>query len=179
MKKPNLLNTIFVVEGKNDRERLLKLGIPYVVITDGSNVSRETLRHLQTLEKKHRIVILTDPDGPGHNISAKLQGALNNPFVLCVAKVHATRKNEVGIEHIPLKVLQDLLSEYMQNTYVSSSNITYLDLIKLNLSGPESKAKRAKISAAFNLINGPLKMVYIQLLLLDINYESISELLNE
>lgn len=179
MKVSFLLNTVFVVEGKNDRERLAKLGIPYVVITDGSNVSRETLNHLQALEKKHKIVILTDPDGPGHKISAKLLASLTNPELLSVAKADAISKKGVGIEYVSLEILRKLLAEYMQKTYVSASDINYIDLINLNLSGPHSKAKRTHIAETFKLINGSLKTIYPQLLLLDIKLESIIELLNE
>lgn len=179
MNDVKLLNMIFVVEGKNDRERLMKLGIPYVVITDGTKVSRETLKHLQILEKKHTIVVLTDPDRAGREISAKLEAALLSPILLNVPKTLVISKKDIGIEYIPLDALRDLLAPYMQNQYVSSSNITYSALLSLKLAGPQSKARRRIMTEAFNLIYGPLKTMYIQLLLLDINYERIEQLLHE
>jgi len=174
-----LLNTIFVVEGKNDAERLSQIGIPYVVITEGNKVSRETIEHLQQLEKKHTIVILTDPDGPGNKISEKLQENLSSPVILSVPKALARHKKAIGIEHLDLKALQALCAPYVNSAYKTSSNITYLALINLNLTGPGSKVKRMKIAKALGIPYGPLRKMYKAMLLLDITLETVIRINNE
>lgn len=174
-----LLNTIFVVEGKNDAERLSQIGIPYVVITEGNKVSRETIEHLQQLEKKHTIVILTDPDGPGNKISEKLHEKLSSPVILSVPKRLARHKKAIGIEHLDLKALQALCAPYVNSVYETSSNITYVDLINLNLTGPNSRAKRMNIANTLKIPYGPLHKMYKAMLLLDIALATVIRISNE
>ncbi len=179
MNELTLLNTIFVVEGKNDAERLAQIGIPYVIITEGNKVSRETIEHLQQLEKKHTIVILTDPDGPGNKISEKLQGKLSSPAILSVPKGLARHKKDIGIEHLDIDTLKELCAPYVNSAYKTSSNITYVALINLNLTGPGSKTKRMKITKALGIPYGPLHKMYKAMLLLDITLETVIRINNE
>lgn len=174
-----LLNSVFVVEGKNDYEKLMKCGVPYAVITKGYNVSRETTQHLQSLEKGHTIVILTDPDTPGRKIAKRISESLSNPQVISVPKSLAIGKKEVGIERVPLKDLKEIIKPYTQNEFISHSNVAYLDLIGLGLSGAKSTARKEVIAAHFNLLVAPLKVMHKQILLLNISLEALKESLNE
>lgn len=173
-----LLNCVFVVEGKNDYEKLLKCGVPYAVITKGYNVSRETIKHLQTLEKNHTIILLTDPDGPGKKIADRISATLVSPQIISVQKSVATSKKEVGIERVPLKTLQEIIAPYTQNEFISYSNVTHLDLLALNLSGPQSKDRKKKLIAHFSLLTGPLKTIHKQILLMNIKLDELKECLD-
>lgn len=178
MNEPELIKSIFVVEGKNDREKLLKCGIPYVVITDGYNVSRETVEHLQVLEKKHTIVILTDPDGPGRKISERLQRVLSAPRILLVPKGAANGKKEVGIEYVSLALLQEITAPYTKEKSKTTSDLTYEDLLQYPLSGPGSKETKAKVITHYKLISASLKKLYVQLLLLDVTKSDLERVIH-
>lgn len=174
-----LLNTIFVVEGKNDSERFKKLGVPYIVRTDGTKVPRETINHLWALSLKHRIVALTDPDGPGRYISGLLEREILNITVLEIEKKFTTRKEKLGIENMPLPLLNAIITPYIGKEYISKSNVKFSDLVSLNLSGPGSKQRKLIIADKFNLLYGSLKNMYTQILLLDIKLIDLVEALNE
>lgn len=174
-----LINSIFVVEGKNDYEKVLKCGVPYAVITKGYNVSRETVNHLLALEKTHNIVILTDPDGPGRKTAERIKEKIISSHIISVPKSLATGKKEVGIERIPLQELKEIIAPYTGKEFISRSNVTYLDLISLELSGPNSKARKEAIAQRFSLLTGPLKIMHKQILLLNISREDLKDSLNE
>ena len=174
-----LLNNIFVVEGKHDAERLTKIGVPYVVITDGTKVSRETSKHLQNLENYHKIIILTDPDKPGAYISLKLSKYLKNPVFIRIPKMHTIKNNSVGIENVPLPVLKESIANYLEESFETSSDITYIELIQLGLMGPGSKAKKLLLNETFHLLNFNLKNTHIQLQLLNISLAEVKEALHE
>ena len=60
---------IIVVEGTHD-EIKVKAAYPNAecVITNGSEISNETIELIKELAKTHRIIIFTDPDSPGERI---------------------------------------------------------------------------------------------------------------
>ena len=59
---------VIVVEGQSDVNKLRLLIDADYVITNGSEISRETIEYIKTLSLTRRIIILTDPDYPGMRI---------------------------------------------------------------------------------------------------------------
>ncbi|MGI6735254.1 MAG: toprim domain-containing protein [Bacilli bacterium] len=179
MNDKNLLNCIFVVEGKNDAEKLKKANIPYVVSTEGLSVPRETVKHLQELSKIHEIIILTDPDGPGQRIESLLLKEIPAAKILNVSKKDSVQAAKIGIEKIALNVLKEYIKPYINKRFTTSSDVKYINLLDLGLTGPNSKLKRRKIAKKFSLIASSLKHMYTQIQLLNINYEDLKKALNE
>lgn len=177
--RKTLLNTIFVVEGKNDGERLHKIGVPYIVRTEGTKVPRETINHLRALSNKHQVVLLTDPDGPGKYISDLIIKEIPESMLLKIDKKNAIKGNTVGVENISLPNLKALIAPYLNYTYNTASSLQFSDLLALNLTGPNSKDNKIKLAHKFNLLNGSLKNMYIQMLLLDLNINDLAEALYE
>ncbi|MFA5485954.1 MAG: toprim domain-containing protein [Bacilli bacterium] len=177
--RKTLLNTIFVVEGKSDSERLHKLGVPYIVRTEGTKVPRETINHLCALAKKHQIVILTDPDGPGEYISEIIVKKIPQSIVLKIDKKLAIKSNNVGIENVGLPALKTIIDPYINNIFMTTSLLKFSDLLSLNLTGPQSKENKAKLANKFSLLTSSLKNMYTQMLLLDLNFNDLVEALNE
>ena len=64
-----MYNEVLVVEGKNDKSRILAI-FPHlqVITTNGSEISEETLRMIEELSKNHQIILFLDPDFPGERI---------------------------------------------------------------------------------------------------------------
>lgn len=177
--RKELLNAIFVVEGKTDSERLHKLGVPYIVRTQGSIVSRGTINHLVELSNIHTIVALTDPDGPGQRINEKLKSYIPNLIVLSVDKESTIKKSKIGIAHLELSKLESLIKPYLSKKFTSSSDVLYRDLLRLELTGPHSRHKRELIIKKFNLLGTSLKTMYTQILLLNISLKALEETINE
>jgi ribonuclease M5 len=59
---------ILVVEGASDKAFISTFLEADFVITNGSEVSRETIEYLKEAKKTRDIVVLTDPDSPGKRI---------------------------------------------------------------------------------------------------------------
>ena len=64
----SIVKPVIVVEGTSDVNKLSLLVDADYVVTNGSEVSRETLRYIKELSKTRQIIILTDPDYPGERI---------------------------------------------------------------------------------------------------------------
>ena len=64
-----MYNEVLVVEGKNDKARILAI-FPHlnVITTKGSEISEETLDMIEELAKEHEIILFLDPDFPGERI---------------------------------------------------------------------------------------------------------------
>lgn len=174
-----LLNTIFVVEGHHDAEKLKKAGASYVVITEGTKVPRETMNHLKALEMNHTIAILTDPDKPGRYIEEKLMNFLSQPIMLRIPKKETVAKNRVGVENAKVTVLHDLIAPYLTSAFVTTSDITYQDLLLLGLMGEGSANKKEKLYSKLPLIQMPMKGILTQLHLLNISLKELKEIFHE
>lgn len=175
----NLANTVFVVEGNHDAEKLKKAGATYTVVTEGTKVPRETLNHLQALEKIHTIVILADPDKPGLYIIEKLSRALNNPVILTIPKKETIAKRKVGVENAKIEVIKTHINPYLGSRFISTSDITYNDLLSLGLMGEGSYRKKEVLYRSLPLIRMPLKGILTQLQLLNITLTKLKEILHE
>ena len=64
-----MYNEVLVVEGKNDKARILAI-FPHlnVITTNGSEISGETLDMIEELSKKYEVILFLDPDYPGERI---------------------------------------------------------------------------------------------------------------
>ena len=64
-----MYNEVLVVEGKNDKARILAI-FPNleVITTNGSEISEETLDMIEDISKTHQIILFLDPDFPGERI---------------------------------------------------------------------------------------------------------------
>lgn len=174
-----LLNAIFVVEGKNDSDKLQKLGVSYVVTTEGTKVPRETINHLIALESKHKIIILTDPDKPGQKIAEKLVKHLMKPVNIKLTRTETAKKGTIGVENMTMVRLEEIIKPYLKEEYVSNSDVSYFDLVKLGLNGPDSQSKRVKLTKKQPLIYSTLKKMFVQILLLDLSLQDIKEALDD
>ena len=68
-----MYNEVLVVEGKNDKARILAI-FPNleVIITNGSEISDKTLEMIEELSKNNKIILFLDPDFPGERIRNKI-----------------------------------------------------------------------------------------------------------
>lgn len=165
-------STIFVVEGKTDKALLQSYSDNYIVITDGNNVSRETIKHLQQLEKHHSIVLITDPDHAGDAIKAKLQGALHSAKTITIPKTAMQSKKKIGVAESNRAVLMKKLAAYPQKT-AAITTINYYDFWLFHQNKLRDTAKQIRFIADFALLNRSVKSLHRQLQYLGITIEDI------
>ena len=132
------INGVIVVEGKSDVLFLESFLDPIeFIITNGSEISKNTLNTIKEYSKKYKIIVLTDPDFPGKKIRDTINDNVENCYNAFVNKEVSIKKNKVGVAESTkeevLKSLQNLhiFSKSLQNSTISLSNLTewgYLDV---------------------------------------------------
>lgn len=138
MENKTEIDAVIVVEGKSDVLFLETFIKPIdFIITNGSEISKETLSTIKEYSKKYKIVILTDPDYPGKKIRNTINENVENCYNAFVSKEVSIKKNKVGVAESTkeevLKSLQNLhiFSKSLQNSTISLSDLTewgYLDV---------------------------------------------------
>lgn len=167
---------IIVVEGKNDKNKLLNIfKDANIIITNGSEISDNTLNEIKKLSENNEIILCLDPDGPGEKIRHKIMEYVPTCENVYANKSDAISKNgkKVGIEHMSKSDIEKLFSSLYKPTY--NGTITYNDLYDLGLM--DSKVKRSMLCEKLGIgyCNG--KKLIKRLNMYDISIDKIKELL--
>ena len=93
----NFTNCCFVVEGNSDVSKLSNLLNTNFIITNGSEISEDTLKAIKKVSETKEIVIFTDPDYPGKMIRDKVAQVIPNAKHAFVRKEFSISKNKVGV----------------------------------------------------------------------------------
>ena len=171
---------IIVVEGTHD-EIKVKAAFPDAecIITNGSEISNETILFIKEMSKKHRIIVFTDPDSPGEKIRSIITDAVPNASHAFLRKKEciSNNKKKVGIEHASIEAIKEALAK----VYTPSKNketITLKDLYSLGLNGDKDSAiYREKISDILNIGKPNAKTFLKRLNLLQITRKELEDLL--
>lgn len=143
------IKEVVVVEGYHD---LAKLKAIYktidIYITNGSEISNETLEELKILNEKRGLILFLDPDYQGERIRRIINdyvGETKHAFLKkkdCISK----NKKKVGIEHAIRDVIIKGLTSFYTSSNTTDINIDYKDIYSLNLIGNRnSKALRKQL----------------------------------
>lgn len=137
-------HAVIVVEGKNDEQRLSALINSNFVQTNGSEVSRETIEYIKTLAKTYPIILLTDPDGPGERIRARLEQEIGDVQHVFLPKEKCQKKGKVGVEIADDETILAAFSHIVPGVKRSKGTISFTDLFQLGLIGAkDSQVKRS------------------------------------
>lgn len=132
-----MIKEVIVVEGKNDYSKIKEV-FPDAscIITNGSEISDETLDVIEHAAKERGIIIFTDPDYPGTRIRQIIQNRVPDAKHAFIKKVEGISKNKrkVGIEHANSDVIKESILRVMTPCDVKNK-ITQADLIYLHLIG--------------------------------------------
>jgi ribonuclease M5 len=134
---------VIVVEGEHDRSRIHSI-FPgaHVVITNGSEISKETLALLRTLNREKGLILFLDPDVPGERIRRVINEHVGEtahaflPKKACISK----NKKKVGIEHATTKDVKKALSKHKLS--FGKSDVSIKLLLEWNLVGTDYAKKR-------------------------------------
>jgi ribonuclease M5 len=177
-----MYNEIIVVEGKNDKARILAV-FPNlnVITTNGSEISNETLEMIKELSKTNKIVLFLDPDYPGEKIRSKILSVVPSCDNVFIEKSKAidVRKHKVGVEHASdediKKALQNRISFFEKNDLLTTK-----DLFELGLIGSElSAVKRSYLSTKLHIGKPNAKTLLNRLNILGLDKKRVGEILNE
>ncbi len=174
------MDDIIVVEGTHD---VIKIHEAYpnanCVITNGSEISVDTINYIKELSKSHNIIVFTDPDYPGERIRSKIEEIVPNCKHAFIRKkdAHSHNFKKLGVEHATKEVIIECLENVYENNK-SEDTITNLDLFELGLTGMENSSElRDKISDKLNIGKPNNKTFLKRLNLIGITKEKLEDLL--
>ena len=176
-----MYNEVLVVEGKNDKARILAI-FPHlnVITTNGSEISEETLLMIEELAKEHEIILFLDPDYPGERIRNIILNRVPNCTNIYIKKSKAIdeRKHKVGVEHASDEDIIEALENRISYSH-KANNLTTADLFKLGLLGcNNSSLKRMYLSDKLHIGNPNGKTLLNRLNFLQLTYNELEEMLN-
>lgn len=148
-------DSVIVVEGKYDRIALSRVVEGVIVETGGFGIftDGEKLATLRTLARERGLILLTDSDRSGMAIRNYLIGAIGAEYVKNAyipdvygkerRKRHPSAEGKLGVEGIPVSVLEEILSAACRPAKEKKDPITNADLYNRGLLGlPDSSARR-------------------------------------
>ncbi|MCQ2792927.1 MAG: ribonuclease M5 [Bacilli bacterium] len=174
------LDCVLVVEGKSDVSYLSNYIDAEFIITNGSEISDETINYIKKIKEVKEVVVLVDPDSPGKRIRDILDQNINGLKHCFIRKEFAIKNGKVGVAECEINEIFKALDNMfvLKKEYVES--ISYSDLYELNLIGcNNSKELRNKLSYKLSLGYVNAKTLYKRLNSLNISKNKIEELLNE
>jgi ribonuclease M5 len=143
---------IIVVEGKSDKDLIDSFMDADVVMTNGSEVSRETIDYLKKATQKRDVIVLTDPDSPGKRIRDILNENIPGLLHAFIPKERCIKHGKVGVAESSKEDIQEALSHLVPSQPRPEASITMDDLFALKLSGDsESSVLRDKLCLKLHL----------------------------
>ncbi|BDH59919.1 ribonuclease M5 [Lysinibacillus sp. PLM2] len=149
------IQEIIVVEGKDDTTAIKRAVNADTIETNGSAISKETLKRIAHAQEKRGVIVFTDPDYPGRRIRAIIEEHIPGVKHAFLAKEKTIAKNGkgLGIEHAN----DEDIREALKNVYTPSKQgfievITIEDLMIAKLIGhPQSKKRREQLGELLNI----------------------------
>lgn len=170
-------SAVIVVEGKSDVSFLETFIEADFVITNGSEISKETIAYLKSLKEKRNIIVLTDPDFPGLQIRNKIEENVEGVLHAYVRKECSIKHHKVGVaESTKEEVISALKNAFLLKNPLKQSDLTKKDLYELGFIGQvDSELLRKEATEYFNLgFISNAKTFYKHLLALGITKKDLS-----
>lgn len=175
-------NDIIVVEGKNDKAKILEIyKDANVIITNGSEIPESTIKMLVELAKTNNIILFLDPDYPGERIRSIITNAIPDAKQAFIKKKLAIdeHKHKVGVEHATKEDIIESLGNLLSNNS-NKGSITVTDLYELGLLGQENSAiMREKLAEKLSIGMPNGKTLLKRLNMLGLSYEELRNIIND
>ncbi|MGM9971140.1 MAG: ribonuclease M5 [Anaeroplasmataceae bacterium] len=176
-----MYNQIIVCEGTHD---MIKIQSVYpnimCIVTNGSEISKETLDMISKLSLNHEIICFLDPDYPGERIRSKILQIVPNALNVYISKNLCISNNhkKVGVEHASKEDIKKVLDPILNLTKHESSYIfTINDLYELNIVG--NKKLREYIANVLNIGVPNNKTLIKRLNMLNITKEELLRIVGD
>ncbi|MGI6713779.1 MAG: ribonuclease M5 [Bacilli bacterium] len=169
-------HAVIVVEGKKDEQRLSSIIKSNFVQTNGSEVSRETIEYIKTLSKTYPIILLTDPDGPGEQIRARLEQEIGEVYHVFFPREKCQKKNKIGVENADDDTILEAFNHIVLGTTKNKGTLTFNHLFKLGLIGTkDARAKRTYLGKHYRFGETNGKTLLKRLNQLNVSFEEITK----
>lgn len=178
MKK--VIDALLVVEGKSDVSFLSNYIDAKYVITNGSEISKETISFIKKASETMDVIVLTDPDSPGKRIRDILDQNIPNLKHCFVRKEFSIKHGKVGVAECDINEVFHALDNLFVNKSSNKTTITINDLYLLGLSGQaNSNMLRQKVSEKLCLGYNNTKSLCKRLNALGVTYKELENIINE
>lgn len=170
----------YVVEGITDEDKVKKAGATYVIKTGGLFIQPSTINLIKMTSKVRKLVVFTDPDGPGSKIRKLIEKELDKDswIDLQVSKSKARDSKKVGIAQMKMRDLIDILQPHLEHDNKSKEIGLYkiYDLYSLKLAGLDSSKNKENLEANLGIHIPSSKTLCSYLNMLMLTKEQIEEL---
>ena len=147
-----MIRQVIVVEGKSDIARVKQAVEADIIATGGFAHRSAVIEDIRAAYHKRGIIILTDPDGPGERIRARLASLFPDALLAFVPKSEASSADDVGIEDASPEAIQAALGKVRLLYQKESGVFTISDLWEAGLIGSENASvKRADVGAVLGI----------------------------
>lgn len=143
-----IIKEVVVVEGYHDLAKLKSIYDEIdIVITNGSEISKETLEELRILNQTRGLILFLDPDYQGERIRKMINeyvGITKHAFLpkhKCINK----KKTKVGIEHALKSDISTALSHVIEEKITQKNIFILKDIYDLNLIGCRNAKLNRKV----------------------------------
>ena len=148
-----------LVEGKYDKDSILRVARARVYTTDGFGVFKNSEKKalLRALNEKTPILVLTDSDGAGKVIRSHLKGCLPGRLIqLYIPQIPGKEKRkaapsaegDLGVEGMADEVLYKILQPYASpDDLPEECSITMADLYNDGFSGSQESSRKRDAAA--------------------------------
>lgn len=129
---------VIVVEGTHDMIKIHEVyPLANVIVTNGTEVSKDTLNMIKELSKENEIVCLLDPDFPGEKIRKMVVEVVPNAKHVFMKKnlCISNNRKKVGIEHAKASDIKEALDNCLSIREKKNRDILMSDLYELNIVG--------------------------------------------
>lgn len=143
---------VIVVEGKTDKDFIGTFLNCDIIMTNGSEVSRETIDYVKHVATTRQVIVMTDPDAPGKRIRDILNQNVPGLQNAYLPKEKCIKRHKVGVAESSCQVVLDALKHLIPGINSNKSDINPSDLYELGLSGaPESSSLRHRLEIKLHL----------------------------
>lgn len=141
----NELKYLYVVEGKTDLQKLKDLGLENIIITNGFLMVSQETKFIKHVLNRRKVIIITDPDGPGkritHLILEKLDEMEKESVIVAeLNKKQSIKKGKVGLAQTDKEYLLTILKDYIvHDKNIDEVRLTIKDLVDHGFLATERK----------------------------------------
>jgi ribonuclease M5 len=177
-----MIHEIVVVEGLHDQQKINSID-PTIecIVTNGSEISKETMSLIRLAQAKRGVILLLDPDHPGRQITNQIIAAVPGVQVAFINKKDAISSNrkKVGVEHAGKEPILAALEKCMHvRKDAPTKSISMADLRSRSLVGtPASGMFRRVVCERLGLPPSNGKTFLKWLNMLAISIEQVDEVI--
>jgi len=134
------LQEVVVVEGRHDTSVLQQAIEADTIETNGSTISKTTIRLIQEAVIKRGVIVFTDPDEAGERIRREITKYVPEVRHAFLPQEKALGKHKIGVEHATAEDIRIALKDTVHFSDTVGGTLTMNDMVILQLSGHENSA---------------------------------------